>query len=511
MLKKKIDKIIAMLLTIAMIIGFTPVPAYAAETGQTYVIRSAANNSLVIAEDTAEEGANVLLEEYQADDDGQKWTMVKCDDGNVQFVNVESGFVLDLGGYGDVYVGLNSIVWENNACITEYWKLESIGDKYLIRCKANPSLALDANANANTIRPGTTLQLWNDNYDSTQIWILDAIDDTTTNSQGRNSTPGSNISVSTSDIYIEANRNNIPIRTEASSNASVAMRLEKGSVVRITGSVQSKANNTWYIVNYGNQNYYVFSGNVKQHMHSFQASNDAPGVSLCSCGYYTYSPTGATNTSAVATSGWLLGEDIIAAATTAGITSLAEGAAVAFPYIAIAVIGGTVVYIAYNATFTRAYFSDKVKTMEAFDLGAPETGKYYYAMTENTADSPLLVCYACPLDQDTALDFLICKVTARDILKGVAISGIYTYKYEDAFKLAERYSQIRTVEGFFDYGDSNGSKVTEWDKDASGNFAEGHFNHFHLSYNPNNRVWKKKNVHIWYGTPYTNAYLPAAA
>lgn len=506
------NKIIAILLALVLVFELIPISAVAVDAGQTtYVIRSSANPNLVIAESTADEGAAVFLEEYKSEDKGQQWTMLEYNNGYVQFVNVESGYVLDLSGYGNVFAGLRSIVWNNNGCITEYWSLEHVGDDFLIRCKADSSLALDANAYADTIRAGTNIQLWSDNYDSTQIWTLDCVGSNTANSTGMNTPLGANANFTSSEVFVEAIKNNVPVRTEPNSKASVVMRLAKEDTLHVTGSVQNKANNTWFTVDYGGQTYYVYSQNVQEHIHNFQTNPSASGVKLCSCGYYSYAPTGEANISAVATAGWLLGEDVISAAIAAGSAKLAEGLAVAFPYVGIVVVGGMIVYIAYNATFTRCYFSDKVKTMEEFGSGSFENGKYYYAMSSGNATSPLLVCYASPIDEDIALDYLFCKVTARDILNGVAISGIYTPRYDDAIRLAKRFAGVKTVEGVFDYGDSNGNKMPEIDKDAEGNYKEGHFFHFHLSNSNNSGIWKKKNVHIWYGDPYSKTNLPAVA
>lgn len=91
------NKIIAILLALVMVFELIPISAVAVDAGQTtYVIRSSANPNLVIAESTADEGAAVFLEEYKSEDKGQQWTMLEYNNGYVQFVNVESGYVLDL-------------------------------------------------------------------------------------------------------------------------------------------------------------------------------------------------------------------------------------------------------------------------------------------------------------------------------------------------------------------------------------------------------------------------------
>lgn len=86
-------------------------------------------------------------------------------------------------------------------------------------------------------------------------------------------------------VLLEVTVDNAPIRAASNKNGKVIARCAKGSVLTCTGSCINSAGNRWYKVEYDDWYYYIYSGNVKTHTHTFEYI-DYDGVSYryCDCG-----------------------------------------------------------------------------------------------------------------------------------------------------------------------------------------------------------------------------------
>ena len=94
--------------------------------------------------------------------------------------------------------------------------------------------------------------------------------------------------------YYETIKDNVPIRSSYSADASVVRQVAKtGTVIAVTSSTTNSAGNLWYKTSDGN---WVFSGNVKAHSHSYSGG-------ICTstgCGYeYPLTATNMTSTTFV--------------------------------------------------------------------------------------------------------------------------------------------------------------------------------------------------------------------
>jgi hypothetical protein len=305
-------------------------------------------------------------------------------------------------------------------------------------------------------------------------------------------------------IVLEAAKDNVPVRTEPSKHGDVVETLDESDCIQASGSVVNEYGNTWWVIDAGDESYYVYDGNVKEHTHTLLESEDA-SLQYCRCGWYQYTPTAEDGVqrlgAAAATAGSLLGAsalgDLDALAAAVASAGLAAAGTV-FTVVSVVVISGTIFYIIINASTTRAEISSIVKSMEEFDAEKNETGKYYYAAQGATS---LMIYYGESLNIEQANEYLVMKATSNSLLDGVAIQGIYTVDPVDATALAIRYTQ-NTGLGSYDYGNSKGADSFEYDKNQNGTFKIGHFAHYHISYSTDLGAWKKKNVHIWFGEPY---------
>lgn len=88
-----------------------------------------------------------------------------------------------------------------------------------------------------------------------------------------------------STTLLEVTVDNAPIRGANNNKGKVITRCAKGSVLESTGYCINSSLNKWYKVKWNGGSYYIYSGNVKKHVHSYK-SLESCGIHylICDCG-----------------------------------------------------------------------------------------------------------------------------------------------------------------------------------------------------------------------------------
>lgn len=92
-----------------------------------------------------------------------------------------------------------------------------------------------------------------------------------------------------STTYLEVTRSNAPVRADKFDTGKVVERCSKGEVLKSTGTTWNWKGSKWFKVQLdgSSKTYYIYSGNVKTHKHSYKNTVTFDGVTykICSCGY----------------------------------------------------------------------------------------------------------------------------------------------------------------------------------------------------------------------------------
>lgn len=86
-------------------------------------------------------------------------------------------------------------------------------------------------------------------------------------------------------IYLEITRERAPLRKKSNDKGEIVKRYTENSIIQSTGSLINSKKNRWYKIPYEGNNYYIYSGNVKEHKHSYkQLVYDDVTYKYCNCG-----------------------------------------------------------------------------------------------------------------------------------------------------------------------------------------------------------------------------------
>ena len=317
-------------------------------------------------------------------------------------------------------------------------------------------------------------------------------------------------SVNDSETYIEIISEEAPIRTGPGKNYETMVVGRKGDCLIYTGTTENKFGNVFLkckINNGTEENLYVYSENVVFHEHNYNLISEP--ISVCKCGRYNIDSNSSIVQTGVlsATAGTLLTTEAVSAlgVFSGGTSALAAGLSAAFPYVAVASIGGLLIYMLVNASGTQ---------VSSVTCLSSEWDVYEYLESEFNSKEPyqkacligtVLLMDRNSMDLEDANKYL--KSITRNPSYALAnnitnqsLFSVYTFNPVTAQELCERYAKNGPDYG---YGSSESANCL-YESDKNKEPGKVYFDHFHLWYRPFSKNYMQKvcDCHVFFGFPY---------
>ncbi len=315
-----------------------------------------------------------------------------------------------------------------------------------------------------------------------------------------------------SDEYIEVTSATAPLREGPGKTYDEIVTLEQGDCLMVTGFTENKHGHIWFEVEYAGVRCYIYSEHAEEfHKHNYNVVSD--GLSVCKCGMYTIDSTSPILQTGVATAGTLLGAEAVAAAgqlSAAGGT-IATGFTAAFPYVAVVVVGGLLIYMAVSKSGTQVRNITKVESIaDVQDLvGSSNNGNTYFAAAFSFGKHPALLIASKGMDLNEATDYLG-KIASNPFratiagLSGKSMFNIWTFSENLAKKLCVNFTSLNQQ---YSYADSK-KNYGAYEHDHTYKDYKIYFEHYHIFRKTGAfSMTKDRKIHILFGNPLPKAVI----
>lgn len=311
--------------------------------------------------------------------------------------------------------------------------------------------------------------------------------------------------------YIEVTSKTAPLRKGPGKDYAEIATLQQGDSLVLLGYKTNKHGNDWFKVSYGDSVGYLYSEHaLTAHIHTYEPIDS--GLSVCKCGEYVLdedSPILRTN-AAVATAGSLLSPEV--ATVLGGLAgvgqSIGAGLSAAFPYVAVFVVGGMLIYMGVSTSGKQVKDVRRIESLDDIkkllenldDIGI------YFASAFAPGQVPALLIVSEPMDMDEATDYLK-KITDDRInafianVTGESLVNIWTFEATAAERLCMNFVVNCPS---YTYGDSTTEFLHEHDHTYRN--YKIYFEHYHIHTGGGKFTLNKvKDIHILFGRPLEKA------
>lgn len=236
---------------------------------------------------------------------------------------------------------------------------------------------------------------------------------------------------------------NAVVRKEANKKSEVLSEVPAGTILFCEGFVKNRFGNIWMrIIDAKSGNYgYIYSERVRGHCCEFH-NVDGTDVQFCKCGNLKTDMKGKIGVAdAMAIPNPVINPDVLISLGAAA-TAVQTGLAATMPYIAVAVVGGTLIYFAISVTQNSAIVNSASTTWEKVDENFKPEEKVYFVGQVKT--DYFYIDVSKKMNEYEAMKVIDKSIWANALVQQNSLWFVYTVRDTDALKLVDGYLATRS-------------------------------------------------------------------